>query len=256
MKKLRSDQKAIYFKYLSQHPLFATVNQQTLQSLVNIHYYSKNSLIYLQFDRVRYLYFLLDGSVTCHRQLPNGQETFMTNFHAHQDCLNSAKLINEIFPSPQDLLQAEISSTPFCQYTLATQNNRHQLTTKAAQNTFLALLPVHDLPSVLGEMGSSPLFSWYHSQLSQQLSNRFVLYDLLNLKTAQAKIAYYLLAHTDNLGLVAPSMNKKNLASILGIRAETLSRTLRALIGEGIVAEHDLGFVIHKPELLFEMVEH
>lgn len=256
MKKLRDEQKTAYLNNLIQHPLFATTSQHALPSIINIHYYPKNSLIYLQFDKIRYLYFLLDGSVACHRQLPNSQETFMANFDTYQNTLTPVKIINEIMPKPENILQNELSHTPFNQYALATQNNRHQLTVKATENAFLALLPISEFHKILKDMKANQLFTWYNGEMSQQLSNQFFLYDLLSLKTAQAKIAYYLLAYASTSNLVVLSVSRKNLASILGMRAETLSRTLRTLSDKGIIKAHNLGFVIHKPALLLDMLEY
>lgn len=255
MKKLRDDQKTTYFKNLIRHPLFKTIDIQILSSIISIHHYPKNSLIYLQFDKVRYLYFLLDGSVTCHRQLPNGQETFMVNFDTYQDSLAPIKIINEGLPSLQDTLQPQMSA-PFNQYAISSQNNRHQLTAKAAQNTFVASLPINEFHKIFSEIESSQLFSWYDRQISHHLSKQYFLFDLLNLKTAQEKIAYYLLAHTNNSGLVVISFSMKNLADILNIRAETLCRTLRTLRIKGVIETHDLGFIIHKPKLLLDILEH
>ena len=255
MKKLRDDQKTTYFKNLIRHPLFETINIHTLSSIISIHYYPKNSLIYLQFDKVRYLYFLLDGSVTCHRQLPNGQEAFMVNFDTYQDSLAPIKIINESLPSLQDTPQPQMSA-PFSQYAISSQNNRHQLTVKAAQNTFVALLPINEFHKIFSEIESSQLFSWYDQQISHHLSKQYFLFDLLNLKTAQEKIAYYLLAHANNSGLVVISFSMKNLAGILSIRAETLCRTLRTLRIKGIIETHNLGFIIHKPKLLLDILEH
>lgn len=255
MKKLRDDQKTTYFKNLIRHPLFKTIDIQILSSIISIHYYPKNSLIYLQFDKVRYLYFLLDGSVTCHRQLPNGQETFMVNFNTYQDALAPIKIINESLPSLQDALQPQMSA-PFNQYAISSQNNRHQLTAKAAQNTFVASLPINEFHKIFSEIESSQLFSWYDRQISHHLSKQYFLFDLLNLKTAQEKIAYYLLAHTNNSGLAVISFSMKNLADILSIRAETLCRTLRTLRIKGVIETHNLGFIIHKPKLLLDILEH
>lgn len=255
MKKLRDDQKTTYFKNLIRHPLFKTIDIQILSSIISIHYYPKNSLIYLQFDKVRYLYFLLDGSVTCHRQLPNGQETFMVNFDTYQDSLAPIKIINESLPSLQDTLRPQVSA-PFNQYAISSQNNRHQLTAKAAQNTFVASLPINEFHKIFSEIESSQLFSWYDRQISHHLSKQYFLFDLLNLKTAQEKIAYYLLAHTNNSGLAVISFSMKNLADILSIRAETLCRTLRTLRIKGVIETHNLGFIIHKPKLLLDILEH
>ena len=39
----------------------------------------------------------------------------------------------------------------------------------------------------------------------------FLLYDLLSLKTAQAKVAYYLLCHADNNSKIEISMSQKKI---------------------------------------------
>ncbi|WP_241498044.1 helix-turn-helix domain-containing protein [Moraxella catarrhalis] len=50
-------------------------------------------------------------------------------------------------------------------------------------------------------------------------------------------------------------MSQKNLASLLSIRAETLSRTLRSLINQQIISVNGVQYTILKSEHLEQMVE-
>ncbi|MFC0820381.1 Crp/Fnr family transcriptional regulator [Moraxella marmotae] len=262
MKKLYDDQKAAYLKLLSQHPIFAAAShKKSLLSAVSIHHYPKNSLIYLQYSKVRYLYFLLDGTINCYRQQPNGQESLMTSFDSHQHGIKSVQMINENLPKGQSAASAtgnQTSNPPtlaYSRYTLAAQDNCHQLTAKAAQSAYLALLPITELAKIFESAPLGVLFDWYGTQMQQQLATQFLLNDLLSLKTAQAKVAYYLLAYANDKGIVTANMSQKNLAGLLGIRPETLSRTFGMMVKQQIISINLAEYTILKPESLSTMIE-
>lgn len=252
MKKLFDDQKTAYLERLCRHPLLADVNKQALLSVLSIHHYPKNSLIYLQYDKVRYVYFLLDGAINCYRQQPNGQESLMASFDTRMDTSQQVLMINESLPTVKHRLSISSDHTPYSQYSLSAQQDSHQLTAKAAQSSFVALLPISELGKMI-DLGG--VFLWYGAQMHRQLSTQYLLYDLLSLKTAQAKVAYYLLAYADAKGVVTVMVNQKNLAGLLGLRAETLSRTLRILMSKKIIDTHAQGFVILDEKILAAIVE-
>lgn len=257
MKKLYDEKKVVYLQSLSYHPIFATTNKKLSISAATIHYYPKGSLIYLQYAKVRYLYFLLEGVIHCYRQQPNGQESLINRFDTNKTHIHQVQMINESLPNLKvdecDEKQDEMLA--YNQYNSFGKNSCHQLTAKASQNSYVAILPIHEIKKTFNNSSLATIFTWYAEQMYEQISTQFLLYDLLSLKTAQAKVAYYLLCHADNNSKIEISMSQKNLASLLSIRAETLSRTLRSLINQQIISVNGVQYTILKPEHLEQIVE-
>lgn len=263
MNKLSDEQKLRYLTQLDQHPLFRVwlggqAVPSVLLSKVHLHHYPKNSLIYLQYDKVRYLYFLLDGAVNCYRQLPNGQEGLISHFDSktHQAMSQQgAILINETLPKPHDPKHAPSHERAYSKFGLGALQNHHLLTAKTKKSSWLALVPITEMMDMLYQHTSHELTHWYMTQMNWQLSTQFLLYDLLSLKTAHTKVAYYLLAHANMDGVVVIHISQKNLASHLGIRAETLSRTLRSLVNSGVIKHCSAGFCIEQVGALTALVD-
>lgn len=257
MKKLYNEKKVVYLQSLGCHPIFATTNKKLSISAATIHYYPKGSLIYLQYAKVRYLYFLLEGAIHCYRQQPNGQESLINRFDTNKTHIHQVQMINDSLPNlkvdERDEKQDEMLAHN--QYNSFGKNSCHQLTAKASQNSYVAILPIHEIKKTFNNSSLAKIFTWYADQMYEQISTQFLLYDLLSLKTAQAKVAYYLLCHADNNSKIEISMSQKNLASLLSIRAETLSRTLRSLINQQIISVNGAQYTILKSEHLEQMVE-
>lgn len=238
--------KSQYLHSLSQHPLIhllpdGPLGNQAKQSLLNkvsLTQYHKNQHIFLQHDQVNYLYFLLSGVVSCHRQLPNGQECII-QLYDKPNLLNESVLWqydihdSQLHEQKKSLLSARYAVTQHTQskqlQLLLNQGNLHQLTAKANQTSIVATLPVSDYFYWVEKFELGKLLTWFTSQVSRRLYQHLLSSDLLTFQSAKAKVSYYLLTHfPPNTSFVLP-ISQKQLANQMGLRPETLNRTLQTL---------------------------
>lgn len=243
-----------YLDALSQHPLInllpdnplGTQAKQALLAKVTLSQYRKNQSIFLQHNQVNYLYFLLDGVVSCHRQLPNGQECIIQTYD-EPNLLNESVLWQYDMKDetvPPILAQYAVAQHPQSKklQLLLNQGNLHQLTAKANQTSTIATLPVHDYFYWIAKFELGQLLTWFTSQVSRRLYQHLLSSDLLTFQSAAAKVSYYLLTHfPPNTPFVLP-VSQKQLANQMGLRAETLSRTLQTLQKNQLIQRQDEHF--------------
>lgn len=244
-----------------------SVQKQLLQKLM-LHKFDKNSLIFLQHSQVQSLYFLLDGTVNCYRQLPNGQECLIQTYHANPEM---PSLINEsvLWRAKSILADQSENDTPHSEFgdktafshavstnlqLLINDASLHQLTAKASHTCVIATLPVTDYFYYIQKFELGALFTWFAEQMSVRLYKHLISSDLLTFKSAKAKLAYYILTN------FAPDKDftflgsQKQLAGQLGLRPETLNRTLHELINDGLLLKQENQYQIANIEQLLILV--
>lgn len=247
-------QSSHYLAALSQHPLISLLPsselgiqaKQALLAKVAISQYRKNQPIFLQHDKVHYLYFLLEGVVSCHRQLPNGQECLI-QIYDKPNLLNESVLWQyEMATDNKRLPLSQYAVTQHPQskqlQLLLNQGNLHQLTAKAMVGSVIATLPVADYFQVIAQFELGHLVTWFASQVSRRLYQHLLSSDLLTFQSAQAKVSYYLLTHFPPQTPFVLPVSQKQLANQMGLRPETLSRTLTALQQQQLIRRAGLQF--------------
>ncbi|MFW2178265.1 MULTISPECIES: Crp/Fnr family transcriptional regulator [unclassified Moraxella] len=249
-------QRPLYQQQLSQHPLLTLLpnseqGQQVRQLLLGkmgLTHYRKNQTIFLQHDPVSHLYFLLEGMVSCHRQLPNGQECLIQLY-------DKPSLLNESVLWQYDTATTNQWQSQTSHYAVSKQptskqlqlllnrGNLHQLTAKATQpsgqSTVVATLPVNEYFRSIAQFELGGLVTWFASQVSRRLYQHLLSSDLLTFQNAHAKVSYYLLTHFAPHQPFRLPTTQKQLANQLGLRPETLSRTLHALQQKGLIERRD-----------------
>jgi CRP/FNR family transcriptional regulator, dissimilatory nitrate respiration regulator len=94
--------------------------------------------------------------------------------------------------------------------------------------------------------------------MSRQMHALVTEIDRLTLQSSTRRLARYLLAqlaHKTNSTWVVPlPASKQNIASLLDIRPETLSRILARLTDDGLIAVHVDGIAILQPTLLSQVL--
>lgn len=242
--------KSEYLRLLGKHPLIDllpenSLGKQAKQALLSkaiLHQYRKNQDVFLQHAQVNNLYFLMDGMVSCYRQLPNGQECLIQTYD-EPNLLNESVLwqydINDKKRQPSFTRYAVTQHSQSKQLQLLlNQGNLHQLTAKANQSSVIATLPVQDYFHWIEKFELGQLLTWFTSQVSRRLYQHLLSSDLLTFQSAKAKVSYYLLTHfPPNTAFVLP-VSQKQLANQMGLRAETLSRTLQALQQQKLIKRH------------------
>lgn len=247
MQKFSDSQKQSCLWQLGRHPMLQLLpktdaGKDALEGLMHrvvLHRYPKNSLIFLQHSPATQLYFLLDGQVNCYRTLPNGQE-YLIKIYQELNLINESVLWQHQSPVPNSYAIAK-SPTSKTLALLLNQGNLHQLTAKATTPAIVASVPAQVYFDQIRAFELGELFVWFAHQMSQRVYQLLIGSDLLTFNTAKAKLSYYLLTHfSPNETIVFPT-TQKQLAKQLGLRTETLSRTLHALCDQALIRLHKGG---------------
>ena len=188
---------------LNDIPLFSGLSDEhlkKLQQLVHVRHYTKDSIVFYEGDESDYLHILLDGAVRLYKTTPKGTQIHMHNFLAPEIIALFSAFEKVPFPASCEFL---------------TEGS-------------VGLLPLKDIYDCLHNIDFS-------ISLITALSRRMkLLADLLHKETvysSEAKIA--------DLIYTTPSvferLKNNEIASILNITPETLSRILSKLKKEEII---------------------
>lgn len=265
--KMNERHRKYHLNTLASHPLFALLPQSKqgqdvknhLLTQVTLHEYAKDEIIFLQHDVVVHLYFLLTGEVACHRQLPSGQECLIANYHI-------VSLINEsvlwdwqhfapksIPPTLKSDTKPDIASKHSA--LLIKQGGIHQLTATAKQKSVIASLSVHSYFKHIEQFELGKLITWFCECISKRLYHHLISSDLLAFVQAKSKLGYYLLTHHNTHVPFSFGCSQKQLAGQIGLRPETLSRTLKEFIELGLITKQDKHhYMIRDVQGLLEIV--
>jgi len=188
---------------LHELPLFSKlspVQLVALQSQMHISHYDKESILFFEGDRSDYLQILLAGRVRLYKTSPKGTEIHMHHFDAPE--------IIALFVAFEDI--------PFpatCQF---------------VENGTIGLIPLAKIYECMEEVDFSISLVTALSARMKLLAN---LLHKETIYTSEAKIADILL-HNPTL---FERLKKSEIASILNMTPETLSRILSKLKREGII---------------------
>lgn len=269
--------KKAYLDILQTHPLFALLPQSEtgqavkdeLLSQVVIHEYAKGELIFIQHNVVENLYFLLDGQVMYHRELPSGQACLIASYH-EMGLINESVLWGlETNDYPNfgtgihrvgqvDDVDGKIPSKA----NIATRHSKllikergiHQLTATAKQPTIVATLPVQAYFESIASFDLGNLIMWFCDTISKRMYYHLISSDLLAFVQAKSKLSYYFLTHYPVGVPFELPFSQKQLAGQIGLRPETLSRTLKELISAGFITKRKSQYCLMDAEGLLALV--
>ena len=204
-------------------PLFSELTEEQLKSVyaqMHIRHYSKDSIVFYEDDECEYLYILLEGTVKLFKTSPKGTTIHMHNF--------SAPEMVALFPV--------LERIPF------------PATCKFLTDGTMGLLPVDKLYGCLHNT------DFALSLISSLLKRMKILTELLHKETiysSEAKVADSLL----NNASVFERLKNNEIASILNMTPETLSRILTKLKKEGIITIEEHVVTILDANALKEIIE-
>ncbi|MBE9579658.1 MULTISPECIES: Crp/Fnr family transcriptional regulator [Moraxella] len=269
--------KKAYLDTLRTHPLFAllpqsvageTVKDELLDQVV-IHEYAKSELIFIQHSVVENLYFLLDGQVMCYRELPSGQACLIASYHEmglinesvlwgleRDDYPNFGTGIHQVGQMDDVGGQAPSKANIATRHSklLVKERGIHQLTATAKQPTIVATLPVQAYFESIADFDLGNLIMWFCNTISKRMYYHLISSDLLAFVQAKSKLSYYFLTHYPVGVPFELPFSQKQLAGQIGLRPETLSRTLKELIGAGLITKRKSQYCLMDAERLLALV--
>jgi len=204
-------------------PLFSKLSTSQLgelQSQMHIHHYEKESVVFYEGDESEYLHILLDGVVRLYKTAPKGTQVHMHNFSAPEIIALFAAFEQIPFPATCEFL---------------------------SEGT-VGLIPLTKIYECMKNVDFS-------ISLVSALSKRMkLLADLLHketIYTTEAKISDVLLTNPS----VFERLKNNEIASILNMTPETLSRILSKLKKEKIITIQEHKVTILNENALCHIIE-
>lgn len=204
-------------------PLFSQLSKAhlvELQSQMHIHHYKKESVVFYEGDKSDYLHILLDGAVRLYKTSPKGTQIHMHTFAAPEIIALFAAFEKIPFPATCEFLGEGV----------------------------IGLLPLDKIYSCMENVDFS-------ISLVSALSKRMrLLADLLHketIYTSEAKIADILLHNAT----VFERLKNTEIASMINITPETLSRILSKFKKEHIITIKEHVVTLHDEQALLKVIE-
>lgn len=204
-------------------PLFSELTEEQIKSVyaqMQVRQYSKGSIVFYEGDEGEFLYVLLEGTVKLFKTSPKGTTIHMHNFVAPE--------MVALFPT--------LERIPF------------PATCEFLTEGSIGLLP---LDKLYGCLNNTDLAL---SLISSLLKRMKILAELLHKETiysSEAKIADFVL----NNASIFERLKNNEIASILNMTPETLSRILTKLKKEEVITIKDHVVTILDEDALREIVE-
>ena len=204
-------------------PLFSELTEEQVKSVyaqMQVRQYTKGSIVFYEGDEGEYLYVLLKGTVKLFKTSPKGTTIHMHNFVAPE--------MIALFPT--------LERIPF------------PATCEFLTDGTIGLLP---LDKLYGCLSNTDLAL---SLISSLLKRMKILAELLHKETiysSEAKIADFIL----NNASIFERLKNNEIASILNMTPETLSRTLTKLKKEKVIIIKDHVVTILDEDALRDIVE-
>lgn len=184
-------------------PLFSGLSEiklEEMQTHLSLKYYTKDSILFYEEDKSKYLYILLEGSVRMYKTTPGGKEVHMHGIHAPSPIALFPALEREPFPASCGFLT---SGT-------------------------VALLPLEKLHQCLQNVDFSMAVI---KAMSQRMKLLETLLHKETIFSAEAKIADLIARNAKCF----QHLKNNEIASILNLTPETLSRILTKLKKKEII---------------------
>lgn len=199
-------------------PLFSGLKDEQLEVLkatLHIHQYSKDSVLFYEGDMSEYLHILLDGSVHVYKTTPKGTQVHMHNFSAPEIIALCAPFEHVAFPATCEFLTDGV----------------------------VGLLPIDKIYQCLEDRDFSIALI---NALTKHMKLLVDLYHKETIFSSEAKIADVIY----NNPTIFERLKNTEIASILNITPETLSRTLTKFKKEEIITlDHHVLTILDKDAL-------
>lgn len=218
------------FNLLKNSRLFAGLDDSELKkvaAIIELKKASKNQILFFEGDQANGFYLLLEGRIKIYKSSPDGKE----------------QILHMISPG-QIFAEAAIF-----------HGNRFPANCMAADDSLVAFIPKNEF---VGLIEQSPQISLkIIASLSAFVREFTVLVENLSLKEVPSRIATYLLqlAEDNDSETVTLEITKSELAKQLGTLSETLSRGLRKLIDNNIIAVDGNTISIIEPDRLADIAD-
>jgi len=193
---------------------------EEIQTYMHIHNYSKDSIVFYEGDESENLQILLDGSVKLYKTSPKGLQVQMCSFTAPDIIALVATYEQMPFPAT-------------CEFTT---------------DGSIGLLPLEKLDRFLDNVDFSLSLMTLMSGRMKVLSEMFHKETIFS---SEAKIANLMYSDPN----VFERLKNNEIASILNITPETLSRTLTKFKKENIIKIEQHKLTVLDKEALFNIVE-
>jgi len=204
-------------------PLFSKLNEEhliELQSQMHIHQYEKESIVFYEGDSSEYLHILLEGTVRLYKTSPKGTQVHMHNFSAPEVVALFAAFEHIPYPATCEFLE----------------------------DGSVGLIPLDKIYSCMQNVEFS-------ISLVSALSRRMrLLANLLHketIYTSEAKIADIVLHNPS----IFERLKNNEIASIINITPETLSRILSRMKKEEIIMIKDHKVTILDNDALLSILD-
>jgi len=208
---------------LSHIPMFSGLKDEDLESLqaqMHIHKYSKDSVVFYEGDKSEYLQILLDGTVRLYKTNPKGTQIHMHNFVAPEVIALFAAFEHIPFPATCEFL---------------------------TEGT-VGLLPLEEIYKCLHDVAFSMTLI---TALTRRMKLIADLFHKETIYSSEAKIADVLYYNPS----VFERLKNAEIASILNITPETLSRSLSKFKKEEVISiKHHVVTILDK-NLLKSIIE-
>lgn len=204
-------------------PLFSGLSERQLSELqdhIHVKHYSKGNIVFYEEEKSEYLHILLQGNVKLYKTTPNGKEVYLHGMTA---------------PSPLALLPAleRVAFPATCTF--------------LSEGT-VGLLPLNKLHQCLENIDFSLAMIKVMSKRMKLLEN---LLHRETIFSSEAKIADMI----SNNANIFQYLKKNEIASILNITPETLSRILTKLKKEEIITINEHVLTILDQKALQEIID-
>jgi len=208
---------------LSDIPLFSGLKPDDLailQAQMHIHQYDKDSVVFYEGESSEYLHLLLDGRVRLYKTSPKGSQIHMHNFRAPEIIALFAAFEKVPFPATCEFLgEGTVGLIPLDKIFLCMENINFSVSLVSALSKRMKLLA-----------------------------------DLLHKETiftSEAKIADILLHNPT----VFERLKNNEIASILNMTPETLSRILSRFKKMNIISLEKHVVTLHDSQTLYQIIE-
>ena len=208
---------------LTDIPLFSGLNTEQLellQSQMHVHQYSKDSVVFYEGDTSEYLQILLDGSVRLYKTNPKGTQVHMHNFTAPEIIALFAAFEDVPYPATCEFLTEGV----------------------------VGLLPLSKIYDCLHHVDFSMSLI---SALSKRMKLIADLFHKETIYSSEAKIADLIYTNPT----VFERLKNGEIASILNITPETLSRILTKFKKEKIITIDHHVVTIHNETALKSVID-
>jgi len=204
-------------------PLFSKLSDEQLSELhsyMYIHHYEKDSIVFYEGETSEYLHILLDGDVRLYKTSPKGTQVHMHNFVAPEVIALFAAFENIPFPATCEFLGTGT----------------------------VGLLPMEKIYNCMKNVDFSVALV---SALSKRMKLLASLLHKETIYTTEAKIADLILENPS----VFERLKNNEIASILNMTPETLSRILTRLKREEIIMIKEHVVTILNKQSLLNIIE-